>query len=141
MNRATTTCVAAVWAVVFCGCTADIGIDDFKYACATGNDCGEGFSCEANWCVKLPGKDGGGPTDTGVQRDAGPDAGADAGDAGPVSDAGFVIRYMSTFDSTAGAGASTNYKLKVVTGWSVGPRWSLGNYALKPGQPFEGGKE
>ncbi|MBI5529492.1 MAG: hypothetical protein HY897_24470 [Deltaproteobacteria bacterium] len=135
MNRARTACMAAIWAATLCGCTADIGIDDFKYACAKNNDCGEGYSCEANWCVRLPGKGDGGTTDAGIQRDAG----ADAGDAGTISDAGFVIRYMSTFDSSAGTGASTGYKLKVVTGWSVGPRWSLGDYALKPGQPFEKG--
>lgn len=134
------------------GCTADIGIDDFKYACQKESDCGEGYACQSSWCVKLREKGDGGKTDTGVQKDAGHDAGADggdaggdggpdAGDAGPGGDGGLLLMYSSTYDSAAGVGASKDFTLKVVTGWSAGPKWSVGGYKLKMGHPFEAGRK
>ena len=157
MNRALVGWVAVVWATTMYGCPTDIGIDEFKYACQKDTDCGEGYSCQSNWCVKLDGGFDGGALDGGVHKDGGGDSGFDAGrDAGTdggidggtdggidggVRDGGFMLQYTSTFDSAAGTGASTSYQLKVVTGWSVGPKQGAGSYRLKVGQPFKTGEK
>ena len=153
MNRALFGWVAVVWLAMMYGCQTDLGIDDFKYACQKETDCGEGFACQGNWCVKLDGGHDGGTADTGVHKDAGRDAGTDGGiDGGTdggvdggmdggVRDGGFVLQYNSTFDSAAGVGASAGYRLKVVTGWSTGPKQGTGGYQLKIGQPFKTGEK
>ena len=74
-------------------------------------------------------------------RDAGTDGGIDGGADGGIRDGGFMLQYTSTFDSAAGTGASTSYQLKVVTGWSVGPKQGAGSYRLKVGQPFKTGEK
>ena len=153
MNRALIASVSVLWIAAAYGCSTDIGIDEFKYACQKDTDCGEGYACQSNWCVKKTGIHDGGTTDAGVQKDAGRDSGFDAGHDvgtdggidggadGGIRDGGFVLQYSSTFDSAAGVGASAGYRLKAVTGWSTGPKQAGGSYQLKVGQPFKAGEK
>jgi len=140
VNRALIACAATLWTAAACGCTSNIGIDDFKYACQKDTECGEGQACQDNWCVKIPGRQDGGTADaadTGVHKDAGHDGGEDAG----RRDVGLIIQYSSTSDTTAGLGSSDKYILKSATGWSSGPMWNVESYQLRIGNPFtQGGK-
>jgi hypothetical protein len=52
-----------------------------------------------------------------------------------------MLRHSSTSDSAAGTGTSERYLLKSVTGWSTGPKWNVGSYELKMGNPFEQAKK
>ena len=74
------------------GCSGDLGLNDFQFACEKDSDCGEGGRCNpAAGCVSIDAghPDGGAsdaaiPLDGGIDagRDAGRDGGSDAGDAG-----------------------------------------------------------
>lgn len=140
-----------VFALLAAACDTDIGISDFKYACESDNDCGPGNKCEPGvGCMKFPETRDAGTADAGGSRDAGRDsgpgdAGPDAGDGGATDagqrDGGFIVQFSSTSDSAGGAGSSEKYILKSVTGWSAGPKWNVGNYQLKSGNPFVGGSD
>lgn len=146
MNRATTAFASVLLAAVLCGCPTDIGVNDFTYACEKHSDCGEGYECQAGvGCIRLIEKHDGGKADAGGQKDAGTDGGSDAGhDGGPDGggdaghgDGGFAIRFSRTANTAAGTGSSSGYVLKSATGWSTGPKWSVGNYKLKMGNPYQ----
>jgi len=150
VNRATTVFAAVLWAAALCGCSTDIGVNDFKYACEKHSDCGEGYECQPGvGCVRFPEKHDGGGTDAAGHKDAGVDAGRDAGHDGGLDgggdaghgDAGFVIRFSRTANAAAGAGSSDSYMLKSATGWSTGPKWSVGSFKLKMGNPYETGQK
>ncbi|MBI5525605.1 MAG: hypothetical protein HY897_04660 [Deltaproteobacteria bacterium] len=117
--------VAVPAAVIWLASCADLGIDDFKYACQRDEDCGEGFTCDRlKGCVRVAM-----PTDAGGvtrfhPRDAGPR------DAGPhFKDVGVVFfRLPSVYDHSVGTPAPDGgvpagggIVARSVTGWSAAP--------------------
>ncbi len=158
MNRALIACAALLVTVAVCGCSTDLGINDYQYGCGKDSDCGDGFACvTGRGCVSKgaldagradagatpdAGGDAGGGADGGVAEDAGydgslEDAGADSGADAGGRDGGYILRFGSILDPSAGAGVSKTYSLKSVTGWSAGPKVSTREYQLKPGTPFK----
>ena len=98
-------------------CTADLGIEGYKYACQTAADCPAGYLCAVNGCVLAHGPPIG-------------HLGSFSRDAGHYPDIGTVIsRFSSLYDHSAGSsvthstGAAKDggYKCRSITGWSVGP--------------------
>lgn len=85
MPRTTQHLSALLTALLVAGCSGDLGMDGFTFACEKDSDCGEGGRCNpAVGCVPIDGdRLDGGPTDAAVHPDGGGDAGRDGGpDAG-----------------------------------------------------------
>ncbi len=79
---------------------------------------------------------GGGDVDEADAGDAGAGDGGGGGVDGGGRDGGLVIRFSSVTDSAAGECAAPGYRLRSVTGWTAGFRWTAGGYTLRSGQPY-----
>jgi hypothetical protein len=142
------------------GCSGDLGLGNFTFACEKDSDCGEGKRCDPSaGCVAIGKTDGGpvtgdggtadrtGPTDSSDMSDlsdmsdgsgggdpGAPDTGGEDTGGPPDAGGGFVLDWAGVYHGASGTCSSADYVLRSTTGWMVLPGGESTSHTLRPAE-------